>query len=122
MRERLIELLGKADKAGVEYIDELDHTPELEEVYAYIADYLLENGVIVPPCWIGDKIYFVCGYNLAEYTVERAEYDLLFWQFHCENPAYVIEHREFSFFDERIGKTVFLTREEAEQALQEREK
>lgn len=116
MRERLIELIDRYTEGHLENICQPYGTDGL-------ADYLLENGVVVPPCWIGDKIYFVCGYNIAEYTVERAEYDLIFWQFHCENPHYVIEHREFSFFDERIGKTVFLTREEAEKAaLKEREK
>lgn len=49
MRERLIELIRSADKAGVEYADKLNYTLEPEEAYAFIADYLLENGVVVLP-------------------------------------------------------------------------
>ena len=30
----------------------------LEKISTDIADYLLENGVIVPPCKVGDKVYF----------------------------------------------------------------
>ena len=55
MRDRLIEFLKKkydhfCDQCGVNkdshYIENL-------------ADYLLENGVIVPPCKVGDTVYFV---------------------------------------------------------------
>ena len=73
----------------------------------------------MPPCWVGDIIFFVCGYNMAEYTIKKVEYDGLFWQFHCENPEYAAGHRFFSFFDERIGKTVFLNRKDAELKFQE---
>lgn len=111
MRDKIAEIIRNARM----FADPLSQVGYAE------ADALIANGVILPPCWIGDKIYFVCGYNMAEYTIERIEYDLHFWQFHCENPAYSIEHREFSFFDERIGKTVFLTKEDAEKALKERE-
>ena len=53
-RERLIELLlewGNKENDGVRAKS--------------IADYLLANGVIVPPCKVGDKIY---RYGVAENT------------------------------------------------------
>ena len=128
MRERLIELLGKADKAGVEYIDELDHPMELEEAYAYIADYLLENGVIVPPIQLGQRVWFENGTlnEVCEATVIRVEYNYFTspqeW-IEIEYYSSIIgEHKYKSRIDLMIGKTVFLTREEAEQALKEREK
>ena len=49
-RDRLIELLqGAKDK----YINLLDFEKSL------IAKHLLENGVIVPPCKVGDDIYWI---------------------------------------------------------------
>lgn len=53
MRDRLIEL-----------IDDFIHTVDVkhwysEELDEHLADYLLENGVIVPPCKVGDKIYVI---------------------------------------------------------------
>ena len=43
MRERLIELLRQEQSRDSEVI----------------ADYLLSNGVIVPPCKVGDKVYVI---------------------------------------------------------------
>ena len=94
MREKLIELIGECKWWG---------SPE------EMADHLLANGVIVLPkdgmlfhleenedgTWVGNKpiqdIVFKCGWGLVS----------LEWSFSL------------------IGKTVFLTREEAEAALKE---
>ena len=75
MRERLIELLnGKS----------IDTTPDVE----YVADYLLDNGVIVPPCKVGDTVYNVLPSTLfknriLEEKVERfyviAQTDIEAW-------------------------------------------
>ena len=46
-RDRLIELLKKAD----------DST--WGQTYETYVDYLLANGVIVPPCKVGDDIYWI---------------------------------------------------------------
>lgn len=119
-KERLIKLISDMQIGGVK----LDTHNSCLDYFSNekLANHLLHNGVIVPPCNVGDKIYFVCGYNMAEYEVYKMEYDCLFWRIYGQNNTYVIEHREFVFFDERIGKTVFLAREEAEKALKEREK
>ena len=45
MRDRLIELLANSGCSA-----DLD-------TYQEIADYLLANGVIIPPCKVGDKVY-----------------------------------------------------------------
>ena len=125
MRDKLIELLdGKSidTKADVEYV----------------ADYLLENGVIVPPCKVGDTVY---------------QLDDIVWSWDCGD----CEHFEAGWYDdpsrcgktgdcrkcpeciniteetvtlkdilsymcyESFGKTVLLTREEAERELQRRQ-
>ena len=78
-----------------------------------LADYLLEHGVIVPPCKVGDTVYSidkkVLAYHWDEhmYIVDKwSEYKV------CEIP--------FSLtLWEHGWKDIFLTREEAEQALKE---
>ena len=84
-----------------------------------ITDHLLANGIIVPPCKVGDKVYVVNTLFVSEYTINEMAYDNIFFRFYCANEDYAIECRSFMFFDERIGKTVFLTKEEAEEKLKE---
>ena len=71
----------------------------------HTADHLLANGVIVPPCKVGDKVYqYDTAGDIYESEITQIVYDT-----------------KFIAFDERaIGKTVFLTLEEAENALAER--
>ena len=52
MRDRLIELIKKGIDKHESTIENYVH-PEWE----FVADYLLENGVIVPPCKVGDTVY-----------------------------------------------------------------
>ena len=69
-----------------------------------IADDLLANGVIVPPCKVGDAVYQrdTAG-RIYESKIKSIIYD-------TDGVA----------FDKRaIGETIFLTREEAEKALKE---
>ena len=57
MRERLIKLIQDADK---NFFDDCKDKAMLNirKMYAkYLADYLLRNGVIVPPCKVGDTAY-----------------------------------------------------------------
>lgn len=100
-RERLIELLRNTlwgtlcDHCGA------DRGSEREKVLEVTADYLLEHGVIVPPCKVGDTVYQIDTERIYESKVRTIIYG-------TSNIA----------FDERaIGKIVFLTREEAERAL-----
>ena len=87
------------------------------------ADYLIANGVIVPPCKVGDKVYVVdctrLGNMIFECTIEEIShytygtYYYLNWGLHIP--------RFKACQEKSFGKTVFLTREEAEQALQRKE-
>lgn len=56
MHNRLVELIKRAEHIHMQMalsstVDELIDLPNKEET---IADYLLANGVIVPPCKVGD--------------------------------------------------------------------
>ena len=134
-RERLIELLKKAPY-GANAITLSDK--HKDSILGEIADYLLENGVIVPPVKMGDIVYIDnAPHNVVHITIEEdgisycAKYDCDEYECCKECPfakeisfGEVImcegnEYHEFTASD--IGKTVFLTREEAEKALKERE-
>lgn len=131
-RERLIELCKKANK---EWLEKEYNGETKKSISTYVADYLLDNGVIVPPCKVGDKVYVIeqCGCystNYAEKCHKRQE--------NCNTKKYLrvvalpaisggkcLKLFERPFKKEwifKVGKTVFLTREEAEKALKEREK
>ena len=96
MRERLIELIADAVGGCSTYWAGL------------IADYLLKNGVIVPPCKVGDTVYNVLPIKLIlEEKVER---------------FYVRAQTDKGIIPiDMFGKTVFLTKQEAEQALKARD-
>ena len=106
MRDRLIELLDIVIQPG-------------EKTLGDIADYFLENGVIVPPCKVGDKVYVVdytrLGNMIFECEIEEIShfsygtYYYLNWGLHIP--------RFKACQENSFGKTVFLTKEEAEQAL-----
>lgn len=103
-RERLIELISHAQYLG-----------GLEEK---IADHLLEHGVIVPPCKIGDTVYRItCAYGKWEIR-ERECIRLSWFRKHDGEIYWVI----CSSKNDILGDSVFLTKEEAEAAVKEREK
>lgn len=105
-RERLIELISKVQYMG-----------GLEEK---LADHLLADGVIVTPYSVGDKMYTIYGNQLKEWKVWLAGYDYYHGKFEIhlvtEDYEELIVLQNFE-----LHKTVFLTKEEAEQALAERD-
>ena len=128
-RERLIELLCNVDCNGADrreggcsfrqdsrcnVIQKLDMC-----MVETIADHLLTNGVIVPPCKVGDTVYHVYKGNtivnaLVEDWKKEAFGDCLFRAYFSVNGSSII----LLFGDNNIGKTVFLTRDDAEKALE----
>ena len=115
-KEKLIELL---DQVTLTYrLNAWENTDK-------IADYLIANGVIVPPCKVGDKVYKimtafgyvneckVVGFHLGKFPTLRGHKRKQYFVCYADYHLYHIP------FDD-IGKTVFLTREEAEKALEER--
>jgi hypothetical protein len=106
-RERLIELIQTI----------LDGVP-WGEITMYtaqdIADHLLANGVIVPPCKVLDKIYIIT--NISQEIVESVVIGI--WM---ADGVFSLLTIHGTVIADNIGKTVFLTKEEAEKALKERE-
>ena len=79
-----------------------------------IADYLIANGVICLPCKVGQQLWFVENGKVKCSTVDR----LIYEELSTDDIFTRIEGYGFSVFFEDIGKIVFLTREEAENALE----
>ena len=109
-RERLIELIrfGYGKGRANENVKQIEET---------IADYLLANGVIVPPCKVGDTVYNIDGECVSDSVVIECKIDECATGF--KSQTYYGEEMEFD--DYEIGKCIFLTREEAKKALKERQ-
>ena len=82
----------------------------------------IEGRVVVPPCKVGDTVYFVNAKQILEFAVVgyAADETGISWVYseHVDKTGHTNER---TFSPDRIGKTTFLTREEAEKALQEME-
>ena len=106
MKDKLIELLGD---------------------YLYseqIADYLLANGVIIVPCKVGATLYFLYDRRYADKPDLTTQiYETNEWYFDIDEKGISIKPRFVNGYKGKyhyyLGKTVFLTKEEAEQALKE---
>lgn len=106
-RERLIKLLDERIA-----IQECSFSPDKPLTTDQLADYLLDHGIIVPPCKVGDTVYYMYkgGGRVYEGAVTSFIYvsDTKSFVIHCDGC-----HGKY-------GQYVFLTREEAEAALAER--
>lgn len=113
-RERLVELLNKSCEAR----------GWLMNGAGTIAGYLLENGVIVLPVKVGQTVYYIFDGFIEPCTVEvifLSDYEdkdgnrtyMADIHFDRDDCPYTVA--EIYFTD--IGKTIFLTKEEAEKAL-----
>ena len=128
------EQVREIDKAYTELCAELGKYKKLEE-----------QGLLLQlPCALGDTVWFIgskcdrckedecygCPYNLnGDKRNERFLYEMTVEQFRVRNSAiYLVDtdaifaSSEISFNVNRIGKTVFLSKEAAVQALKEMEK
>lgn len=119
-RERLIELV-KASVYG--NIDEGFYGPELN--CENVTDYLLANGVIVPPCKVGDIVYPLNADSRFRAFVEKVEITadgLCFGWVQYDVGVDCTECWDEDLFTiDDIGKTVFLDETEYLVALKERE-
>ena len=112
-RERLIELLTQAENEELSLL-------EFEK--KILADYLLENNVVVLPCKVGDKVYYICkSFTLSllpntiyEAVVVRIIHTSL-------GTSIVVQIHNGDGCTEnpfgQLSKNIFLTKEEAEKAL-----
>ena len=111
-RERLIDLMIDAKRTD----------PETGSFTEYLADYLLEHGVIVPPCKVGDRLYEVTGRKtVSVYKVRAIRVEMFSLLIEWDIVEGFVWQSLSGINADEIGKTVFLTREEAERALKERE-
>ena len=130
MRDRLIGLLSTGFECGLSENGDCSncpHEPFENECFAHWckerADYLIANGVILPPCKVGDTVYYIEGayYNSKRKTVSPIKVTEISWK--CDRSgrdlgfALIANGTRYKFSS--IGKTVFLTREEAEKKLKE---
>ena len=107
MRDRLFDLLRREEN-----IIPIEDKRTRWSVIANIADYLIANGVIVPLVKVGDTVYQVDSVRIYESKITAIYQDGI---------GKIIYDTDGIAFDERaIGKSIFLTREDAEQALKER--
>ena len=132
-RERLIELIEAGTRIAYDrsledvkrIVKENHHfnsaTDRTVSVSEMVADYLLENGVIVMPVKIGEVVYEIYDDEIIEARINRIDI--------YEDVVDIYTQTEiFDDFDDDdwfsltdIGKTLFITREEAEKALKESE-
>ena len=120
MKDRLKELLKNAPMGLLVDGYTLEHIVPTKSIEK-IADHLLAEGVIVPPCKVGQTVYVIQLCEIYECRVNEI----------CmgagNNNVVVLDRFINGFLIRRyvaeyfnaFGKTVFLTREEAEQALKE---
>jgi hypothetical protein len=107
-KEMLIGLLHEAERWGNDDVNAM-------------ADILLANGVIVPPCKVGDTFYVtplrwkpLGERSHWERQVEKFVVDHIRYDGEC---LFLDDYSRRSITLNDIGKTVFLSREDAEKAL-----
>lgn len=107
VREKLIELLKELE------------TEKYLDTYEEQADHLLANGVIVLPCKVGDTVYDIYEAKVnGEGEIRALKVTDIRIHLDKRSKAWlIIGGYYFAVGD--FGKTVFLTREEAEAALKE---
>ena len=112
-RERLVELIKKSRREWLEK----EYNNETEKaVDEYVADYLMSNNVVVLPLKVGDRIYRLDTIfnKVAVWTIARIdiyEDEVVY----CDDCFNVFTDEEFG-----VREGVFLTLEEAENALYEK--
>ena len=126
-KEKLVELIedsiNKWDFYLYHFDDERLYNDASEEkkksFEEFISDYLLENGVIVPPCKLGDTVWMLitCSSTKTIYQEGKRKQE-----HHQHTYIRSVEMTKLNFFRviKDIGDTVFLTKEEAEKALAEK--
>lgn len=100
------------------FSDDPSKVERLRELYKVDKD----GRLVVLPCKVGDMVYFVTAKHILEFTVVGYAVDEtgISWVYseHVDKTGNTYER---TFSPDRIGKTTFLSREEAEKAVQEME-
>ena len=116
VREKLVELLKEApynifdNKLGGMLFD---------SCLGMVADHLINNGVTVLPVQVGDRLYEVTGRKtISVYKVKAIRVELFGLFIEWDIVEGFVWQSLSGINAGEIGKTVFLTREEAEKALE----
>ncbi len=104
-REKLIKIL---ENGMYEALSKINGEDKDKKCCDFLADHLLANGVIVPPVKVGDKVYTY----LSELRLLIDEHEVL----EVSTQRIWIDSNWYDYDD--IGKTVFLSREEAKTAAE----
>ena len=117
-RERLINLINDVQDKG--FIYPTEEEPSCNVNNTELADFLLANGVIVPPCKVGQTVYQTqpTRNRVQEYKVTALKFNgsCYFFSWVLKDRKGFYENVE-GFSEFQIGATVFLTKEEALKAL-----
>lgn len=111
-----LSMMGKAISEITEFnglpIDRLRELAEADK----------DGRVVVPPCKVGDTVYFVNAKQILEFAVVGYAVDEtgISWV-HSEHVDKIGNTNERTFSPDRFGKNTFFTHEEAEKALHEME-
>ena len=117
-RERLIRLIkssGVFSRCGCHYNDGDRFCQDL-------ADYLLENGVIVPPVMVGQTVYGISRGAIIPIGIDRIQYSNRGIDILGRNERYFGNGTITLHPDNEFGIEWYATKEEAEQALKARGK
>lgn len=102
VREKLVEILRKPI---------FPH--ELVDPIEAVADYLLDSGITVLPCNVGDKIYYI-----DRYTGKIDDDTVKFLTITKNGIKPILTSHNIKFWDfYELGKTAFFTKDEAEATL-----
>lgn len=84
------------------------------------ADALLANGFILLPCKVGDKVYLSEWWNSNKWEKQPCPIERRVRYFSIDDDGIYAHLKDGCINVKYFGKTVFLTREEAEKALREK--
>ena len=115
-RNRVKDRLAEYEDTGLtpEQVKELAHdtTGPLHRKISEWIDAEAAGRLVVQPCKVGDKLYRVFYGEIFEHRVGSMKYFAIQGRWDIETYPFC------PYVEESIGKTVFLTREEAEKALE----
>lgn len=107
MRDRLVELIQNSVNGCAKHWAEV------------IADHLLANGVIVPPCKVGDTLYVISQMKDKRFLPFIREYEVT--SILIKRKSIVIYHEMDGYIkifkQTDFGRTVFLSKVEAERVV-----
>lgn len=124
MKDRLIEILKQFTTEDCKITHQCGYCDygELVVCASAVAEHLLANGVIVPPVKVGQTVYVVNRYYGGLWRIHECRVDNLTIYERLIFMSLIDGNYNFGIEISEIGKTVFLTREEAEKALAENKK